>query len=178
MIVVCLIGLNAAGKDTIADILEEKGFKTLSCGDVLRKMAKDQGKPPEQELLLAMTEPLKRELGEGFLGKMLLDEFKEKEWEKCVANGLRRWGEWEELKKADKAIMILVDAPEDIRFDRAVKRSRDGDKLDRDAFNQYDKKLASIGLEKLKAEADYIIDNSGSMEELRQLVFDLLPKIC
>jgi dephospho-CoA kinase len=178
MIVVCLIGLNASGKDTIADILGEKGFKSLSCGDVLRKMAKEQGKPLEQELLLAMTEPLKRELGEGFLGKMLLDEFKKNSWEKCVANGLRRWGEWKELEKADKAIMILVDAPENIRFDRAVKRGRDGDKLDRDEFNRYDKKLASIGLEKLKANADYIIDNSGTIEELKVLVGNLLPKIC
>jgi dephospho-CoA kinase len=177
MIVIAFAGPTSAGKDTIADILAEKGFKKMSLSDILRKLAKDKNVAIDAESLFNLSKPYKEKLGEGFLGKMILDEFKAKQWEKTCAVGLRRFGEWEEIQKADKAYLIYVDAPLDVCFARAQARSRAGDKTSFEDFKNYEAKLSSVGLKKLKEQADFIVSNTGSLDELQQMVEKLAEKI-
>jgi dephospho-CoA kinase len=174
MIVVCLAGLNSSGKDSVADILEERGWGRLALSDIIREVTKEG----EVENMFDRVEQMKKELGDGFLGKIALDKFRENKWEKACAVGLRRWGELEELRKAGKCFLIYVNASADIRFERSQSRSREGDKITREDFDRYDEKLGSVGLDKLKAEANYLIDNSGSKEELEKLITEILPRLC
>lgn len=170
MIVVCLAGQTCAGKDVTADFLGEYGFKKMSLSEILKKMAVERGIPTDAESLFKLSESFKEKLGEGFLGKMVLDEFKKRGWEKSCAVGLRRWDEWEELRRVERSFLIYVNAPLKLCFERMLKRKRAGDKNSWEEFVRYEKKLSSIGLDKLKKNADFIIDNSGSLKELKEMV--------
>lgn len=60
--------------------------------------------------------------------------------------------------------IVLVDAPRELRFDRLVRR-RGADEAE--ALNMI---AAQMPAELKRARADYIIDNTGSIEELRKAV--------
>jgi dephospho-CoA kinase len=178
MIVIGLAGSTACGKDTVADFLKKEGFEKMALSDMLRKLAKENNMPIDAENLFKLSFKYKDELGEGFLGKMALAEFRKKGWDKVCVVGLRRFGEWEESRKADKAILIYVHTPLKVCFERVQSRKRTGDKISWEDFSRYEKDLSSVGLEKIKNGADYIIDNTGDLEKLKQLVADLVPKLC
>ena len=70
-------------------------------------------------------------------------------------------------------VLIGVDAPIEVRFDRAQKRARPGDGLTLAEFREKEARenspdRARQQLSATFAMADYTLDNGGSLEELRR----------
>ncbi|MGC9132672.1 MAG: hypothetical protein ACP5HJ_03525, partial [Candidatus Micrarchaeia archaeon] len=86
-------------------------------------------------------------------------------------SGLRSLEELEELRKLDKkAKLIAIVAPKELRYKRLSKRKRKTQK----EIEARDKKEIAFGMGKLIKNADFIIANTSTKEELKKNTIALL----
>lgn len=122
-----LIGISgtfASGKDTIADFLvRDFDFTHVSTGDMVRKVAMKKYGSIERPVLVKTATELRYERGAG----VLVDEAL-KESRPLVITGIRSLGEAKALKAAG-GILLFVDAPIEVRYERVKSRKRDDETL-------------------------------------------------
>ena len=168
-----LTGLNASGKGTAAEYLKEKGFSYYSLSDIVRDYATEKGLDHSRENLIQCGNELREKFGPSVLVKRALSKIKKDRPSKAVVDSIRNVYEIEELRKIPDFLLIGVDAPVEIRFQRSKKRKRVGFETDLNEFIKIEQQENSSDPKKqqlfdcLKS-ADRIIDNSGTVEELKR----------
>ena len=178
--IIGLVGTIAAGKGEVASYLKRKGFEYYTFSDIIREEAKKRSLPQSREGLQHVGNLLRREYDDqGVIAKRLLKKIKS---DKAVLDGVRNRIELAELRKAPSFYLIAVDAPQKLRFERLKARKRKGDPVTFEAFKKIDdaeNEGASKGQE-IRAcirEADFTVDNSGTMDELHQKIDRILLKL-
>lgn len=126
-------GSFGAGKDTGADHLaDEHGFLHVSTGDLLREIARKNGLDAERSTLVRLGIELRAEYdSQGALVIKGMEKWQEEAEQYpggLVVTGLRVVGEAQEVLDG-AGTLLYVDAPLEVRYDRTVKRSRDGEAL-------------------------------------------------
>lgn len=128
MRIIGLAGTFASGKDTLAGMLEGWGFVHVSTSDIVRKFSsKEYGNTDRQSLVRAGNQ-LRAENSGDFLARTAFEQakavFVENDNIGVVISGLRSVAEAKYLHSIG-AELVFVDAPIELRYQRAVKRSRD-----------------------------------------------------
>ncbi|MBI3990743.1 MAG: AAA family ATPase [Candidatus Omnitrophica bacterium] len=134
--IIGLTGTNAAGKGEVAKYLINKGFAYHSLSDILREEAARRGLNHTRENLIQLGNELRKDGGPGILAKML----KGKIGNKDIVDSVRNPAEIKELSGEPGFILIGVDAPVELRFQRAVKRKRQGDGFTLQEFKEKEAK--------------------------------------
>lgn len=183
-----VVGLPGAGKGVAADIFKEEGFVIIELGDIWRELAKKANIPLSDPLARTeFTGRLREEYGKGVYGKYAVRRVK-KSMKNVVFLGLRSTYELAELRKRLEGIKIIaIDAPRDMRFERLRSRSRPEDPKTIEAFIEHenwekrgflaDKKEEKHGVMALIKQADYIVENIGTKEDLRKDIERVLSDI-
>jgi dephospho-CoA kinase len=177
--IIGLTGTFGAGKGAVADILKKKGFAQLVMSDVLREECRKEGVEESRDNLLAMGNKLRAESGSGVIMKKLIDRAREEDYEKVIIDGLRSIGEAEELKK-NKGILISVDAPLEMRYERIAKRGTSKDNISFEEFKkQEENEMGKPGaqINECVRIADYKITNDGDIDELEKKVSKILAEL-
>lgn len=172
--IIGLAGSFASGKDSLARFLEEKyRIKHISTSDMVRKIAMERYGSVERPILYKTANESRQSDGVGVFSKLGLLQYEKYKNEfpggVCI-NGFRAWGEAEVIKEAG-GIVVFIDAPADIRYQRTVSRSRD-----EESQNSYEEFLerersenggvhAEYNLAAIKLKADIVIDNTCELEE-------------
>ena len=176
-----LIGLtsrNAAGKDEVARFLVQRhGFAYFSLSDVLREELKKRGLPVTRENLIEAGNRLRLEKGPGALAEIALDSLKDKK--DAVVVSIRNVGEIETLRKRSDFTLVGVDAPVELRFQRARLRGRTDDEATLEDFIAREMAELAGGeneqqLDKCFHLCDRVIVNEGTLEELYAKTEELL----
>lgn len=176
-----LIGLtsrNAAGKDEVARwLFERAGFVYFSLSDILRRELTGLGREVTRENLIAMGNELRQSCGAGALGEMALDALKEVR--DAVVVSIRNPAEVEALRKREDFLLAAVDAPLEVRYERARRRARSDDALSFEQFvRQEQAELeGDPHQQQLRAcfeMADRVIVNDGTLEELYRKVEEIV----
>ena len=181
-----LIGLTGpigAGTDSAAEILKEKGFKWFSYSDVLREEARKRGIEINRKNLQDLGDELRLKEGIGVISKRIIANVVQ--GENYVMGNIRNGGEIDEfLRFGDDFILIKIDAPVEIRFNRVKERRRESDPIDFDEFKKLEEKDLGIGQAEYGQRhmdvfemADFIIINDGNMEDLKKKVEMVLERI-
>ncbi|MEM4255284.1 MAG: AAA family ATPase [Candidatus Norongarragalinales archaeon] len=178
--IIGLVGQNCAGKDTAAAYLVSKGFERYSLSDYLRMELEKQGKEPTRENLIELGNKLRHEKGPGFLGEKALEHMTP-EGRNYVVVSIRNPAEAKALLKRKDFVLVAVDAPARVRFERMKARGREEDPQTFEEFLALENK-ENAGGEKLSVNetmrlADYTIDASGSIEEEEKEVEKLCLKL-
>lgn len=180
--IIGLTGTMASGKDTVASYLQKRGFVHHSLSDILREELKKQGIPENIDNLLALGNKLRQKFGPGILGKKISEKIKNNKEKKAIASSIRHPKEIEELRKSGNFVLIAVDAPIKIRYERIQKRKRTGDQVSFEKFKaQEEFQLKGKGgqaqlLNCLKL-ADYKIINDRTIDKLYQKIQEILQEI-
>lgn len=118
-----LIGISgtfASGKDTIAEYLvRDFGYTHVSTSDMVRKIAMEKHGSIERPVLAQTATELRQTEGAGALVVEAL-----KEERPLVITGIRSLGEAKALKSAG-GVVLFVDAPLEVRYERVKTRNRD-----------------------------------------------------
>jgi dephospho-CoA kinase len=176
-----LTGPNASGKGTVGKRLIEKGYGYLSLSDCLRDELARRGRKVDRESLIALGNELREREGSGVLARMVLA--KAKPGHSYVIDSIRHPAEVEVLTTRRDFILVLVDAPVAVRFERARRRGREADPVTYAAFLALEKReLAGSGSEHQQLAltmkmADYVLTNEGSVRELRRKVNKLIEDL-
>ena len=177
MKIIGLTGQPLAGKDTAADLFVSKGFAHFSCGDILREEMHKQGVPVDRAHMGPFAAQAKKERGMGYLVELAADRVTGN----TVVSGLRAALEAVILRKrfGNEFTLLAIDAPLEMRYERAQKRGRPGDHISLEEFKRIEEheRAAPSGaqeVDKVIALADKTIDNSGSIEELNKKLLSFL----
>ncbi|WP_048149920.1 AAA family ATPase [Palaeococcus ferrophilus] len=184
--IIGVVGKIAAGKTTVAKILEGRGFCRVSCSDPLIDLLTGKieeyswvpevpaRREPTRDTLIEYGRHLKTTYGGDILIRLALD--KKRDCEKVVIDGVRSIEEVRAIKERG-GLVVYVDAPAELRYERLRARKAGKDRV----ITSYEDFLRMDEAEEelyhtttLKEIADVVIDNSGSLDDLREEVEKLL----
>lgn len=172
-LIIGLAGTFAAGKDIGAEYLQETyGLAGVSTGDMVRKLARVKYDSVERRILHKTADETRKEKGAGVLVEEALRDYHQLHTDKpgVVISGIRSIGEAKMLLKLG-GVLLFIDAPREVRFERSQGRDREGDEQTFEAFTeQEDKELAGVGDDEavinigaVRELADTIITNDGNL---------------
>ncbi|MEM5882858.1 MAG: AAA family ATPase [Candidatus Aenigmatarchaeota archaeon] len=185
--IVGITGTLASGKDTVKKFLENKfNCYTISLSSIIKaELEKKKNKNFSRKDLQDFGNELRKKYGTHILA-MLAVEHLQKEKEVIIINGIRNPGEIDFLKKkfGNKFVLIGVDAPQEIRFERIKKRNYEFDPKTWEEFLEIDKRdqgenQPEYGQKTRKCleKADFLVINDGSLEDLEKKVNEIAEKI-
>lgn len=178
-----LTGPRLSGKTKVASILKEKGFISFSFGDEVR-LERDARELPKDYDLHNFAVDLRSEFGPQYWGARVLGRIPKEDDRNCVVEGMRTIGDYTVFRKFQDFILVGINASLDTRYQRLVQnnRGRPDDIKDFDDFVSRCERDESSGPEGLQSAelfkmAEYVIDNSSSIYNLRMRVEELLEKL-
>jgi dephospho-CoA kinase len=180
--IIGLTGKNAAGKGEVAAYLNAKGFAYFSLSDELREEAKRAGIEQSRENLIELGNSLREKFGAGYLAKKINAKIKSSGAKNSVIDSIRNLEEIAELRKNRNFVLVAVDAPIELRFQRAMQRKRAGEANSLEEFRMLEerenfKNKTGQQLNECVKSADEMIVNDGSLEQLHKKVDELLEQI-
>lgn len=182
MKVIAITGMPCSGKGEASDYLKSKGVKVIAMSDVVKKEMESKGMEVNNKSFPKYATGLRKEKGMDIVARMCLPKIKEqyKKTNVIIIDGVRSNDEVKTFKKelSKDFILVAVFASPKLRYERMLSRRRSSsDGKTQEEFAWRDEVELGWGLGNAIALADYIIDNSGSQEELHNKLDALLSKI-
>ena len=186
--ILIVVGLPGSGKSTIAEMLREEKFDVIEYGDIWRELLKKAKIPlNDPKATREFTARLREKYGKDIYSKYAVKKIR-KSMKHIVLMGLRSTYELDYIKKkVDKVDISAVRSPFETRFNRLKRRAKPEDPKTIDDFKWLetrekrgflpDKKEEKHGVLVIMKQADYVIDNSGTKEELKLKLDRVLSKI-
>lgn len=163
-----IAGSFASGKDTIAHALEaDYGFTHVSTGDMVREVAMRERGSIERPVLHEVATEHRFRDGAGVFVVHALEKPRP-----LVVTGIRSLGEAKALKAAG-GVLLFIDAPVEVRYERMKARHRDAEtELTLEQFKANEatewhegETDADFNLRDIKAMADIVLENVLPLEE-------------
>ncbi|MBI2134463.1 AAA family ATPase [Candidatus Woesearchaeota archaeon] len=184
--IIGITGKNASGKGEAASYLKAKGFVYYSLSDELREEATKKGLSHERETLISLGNILRKQNGPEYLAKRINEkiknELKKNKSVNFIVDSIRSPYEARELLKNRDFLLLGIDAPVGMRFERLLKRGRAGDSKTLEEFKEHEEKentksKNSQQLDETLKLAGKIIKNEGSLGELYEKIDELLGEL-
>jgi dephospho-CoA kinase len=178
ILVVGIVGPKASGKDTAARYLEKKyGACSHHYSEIYKQILSILDIPISRDSLIKLVD-LRKAFGEDVLNNALnmriLEEGKAIE----VVTGIRFDNELQNIRNFPKNVIIAIDSPIELRFERQTKRDLYADdKNTLDYFIAMEQRETEIHIDRLSKNADYTIVNDGTFEELDQKIDQIMEKV-
>lgn len=172
-----IAGTLATGKDTVADHLEKDfGYNHASLGDIIREVAMKERGSIERPVLFEVADAHRKSAGAGAFAKIALEKPRP-----LVITGVRTLGEAKAIKDGG-GIILFVDAPLEIRYERMQSRARDAEAhLTLEEFRARELREwyagdtdADFNLRDVEKMSDIVIDNALELEPFLNLVLEKL----
>jgi dephospho-CoA kinase len=168
--IIGITGTLGAGKGTVVEYLEKRGFKHFWARGFFAEEIERRGLPVNRDTMTAVANDMRTLHGPDFFAKHAV-EYAEREGGNVVAESIRAVGEAEYLKKHG-ALLWAVDADREVRYHRVVDRASELDKVTFEEFVLHeDRELSSDdptkqNLRAVMAMADHVFHNDTTPEEL------------
>ncbi len=130
--IIGIVGHPSSGKDTAAGYLVKKAYAHISMGDILREEMKKHGVPIDRASGQKFVLQARKERGGGYLA----EESIKRVTGDTVISGFRNTAEIKILKQefGNSFFLIAVEAPVEVRYERAKARNRIGDNITFEMF--------------------------------------------
>ena len=176
--IIGVCGRVSAGKETLTSFLRDKGFVYLETSAIIKEELAKLGLEITRENMQNWADDLRKKNGVGALMKLMLERVKKEPKKNYLFDSLRNTGEASFLEKKIKDfILIGVDAPQKIRFQRMLARGKSSDpktwdeflKMDaRDNFDASNPMGQQTG--RLLERADFVIVNDKDLQDAMKRV--------
>lgn len=170
-----LTGTNGAGKGEVAAFFRKKGYAYFSLSDLIRDELKKKGKQASRDNLIQMGNRLREKFGPDILARLVMKKI----MGKAVIDSIRNPKEIEYLRMQKNFILLAIDSPVELRYERVKKRGR---VESASTLQEFIEKEAEEMTNRKKAQqlgncmrlADFKIDNNDTLESLYQKLEKLL----
>ncbi len=169
-----ITGSFGAGKGAVVDYLTQKGFVHFAARTFLIEEIERRGLPVNRDSMASVANELRAQHGPTYVMEELLKQA-EASGKDAVIESLRAKAEVEYIQQ-EGGIVLGVDAPAEIRFERVIKRASETDHVTYEKWVEQEKKEMNpsdptkqdiFGALKL---SDVIIENDGTIDELHAKV--------
>lgn len=179
MKLIAFVGMPASGKSEAAAIAKKLGIPVVNMGDVVREETARRGLSPTDENIGGIGTALRREEGMDVIAKRCVPKIRAIKSKVVIIDGIRNINEIEYYKKefGNDFRLIAINTPFDIRFERVKMRARSDDMKSMEELKRRDEREKGWGLDRAIEKADINSDNTGSIEEFRKKMEQLLGNI-
>jgi len=170
-----LTGTNAAGKGEAAAFFADRGYRYHSLSDVIREELAGRGQETSRDNLIRTGNELRLRHGNDVLARRISERLAPP----AVIDSIRNIQEVLFLRRLDGFILIAVDAPVEIRFERARQRGRNESAHSLGEFRKKEEEELAGGrneqhLKTVMAAADVTVTNDGTLEEFHRKLKGLI----
>jgi dephospho-CoA kinase len=183
MLIIGITGTLGAGKGTVVEYLvETKGFIHYSVRAYLLGEIRRRSMPENRDSMVVVANELRQVHGPSYVTDQLYYEAA-RVGKRCIIESIRTPGEIDSLRAKGSFFLFAVDADPKLRYERIVERSSETDKITYSTFIDNENREMSAtdpNKQNLKAcigQADFVLKNDGSREELFREVEKVLGKI-
>ena len=177
--VILVVGARCSGKTTFSDFMANyESVRVYEASTVLRGIGEEIGVIPSnsEEALDFLNE-----IGWDSVARKIADYIDKDDARLNVVTGLRTPEELLFLKRRfPSARIVLVDADQRIRFERHIRRARDGELTNMKAFSSEDEKQREFGTLRIASDiAEITIHNDGTRDQYCKKIeeaIDLISK--
>lgn len=164
-----LTGTNGAGKGEAAAFFQRNGYAYFSLSDLIREALQKEGKALSRDNMIHMGNDLRERFGADCLARQVMEKVRGR----AVIDSIRNPQEVAFLRQQKGFTLLAIDAPIELRYERAKKRGREESASTLEEFiakeakemRHHDK---GQQLEACIALADFTIWNDSSLENLYQ----------
>jgi len=179
MLVIGITGRNCAGKDTLADELESRGFERHSLSDAIREELRARGQEITRDALIKLGRELRESEGPAVLAERMKRMIKT---DRVTLVSVRSPAEIESLRQLDRFVLVTIEAPVAMRYGRELSRAREGACGTLDEFIAIEERenTSDPNAQQLSAAiamADHEILNDGDFDALTQCVEAFLGEL-
>ena len=166
-LIIGIIGENASGKTTTTEYLKQK-FNAVTfrfsdmLGDILKRMYIEPTRTNFQQL----STVLRQNFSEDIMSKVIAQDAKNATADVIITEGVRRPSDVVHLRELSNFILIYIKADERVRFDRLATRGEKPDDATKtwEEFQTESRQESEQKILEIAAEANYTVDNNGSIE--------------
>ena len=179
--IIGITGTLGAGKGTVVEYLQTKGFKHYSARAFFTEEVVKRGLPVNRDTITETANDLRTKFGLTHMVENLLDRAR-KEGGDAVLESIRTPSEAEFLK-SHGALLWGVDADQKTRYERVYKRGSETDHISFEKFKEDEAREmnnddpAKQSIAKVMATADRVFLNNGTPEELFAQVEETLKGV-
>lgn len=176
--IIGLTGSFGAGKGAVVEYLVQKGFKYYSATEFIKEEIARRGMPPNRDSMIVVANDMRAKNGPAYIVESLYGRAKSYGGD-AVIEALRALAEVREIKKLG-VIVIGVDADPEIRYTRAYARGEEKDNVSFEKFLAQEREEsnpdnpAKQDIFGALKESDAVVQNNGTLEELRVQVDRIL----
>ena len=176
--VVAFTGMPGAGKSEAVRVARERGFQVLRMGDAVWEEVRQRGLPLEASVVGKLADEMRSTEGPDVWARRTLERVDTSE-SLVVIDGIRSKAELDTFKRALRGdfVVVLISCPDHLRLTRVAARDREDDTATVEAFRERDRRELGWGLGDVIAAADILIDNTGSVADLRREVGNPLQEL-
>ena len=177
--IIGLTGTNAAGKTSVVKYFVARGFKYYSLSDAIRKELTERGQEHSRDNLRRVGNELRRLFGAAILAKRIRRQISSPN---VVIDSIRNVSEVKELRKLKHFVLLAIDAPIEIRFERASARGRIENAPTIEKFIELEELEKSIdktaqNIDQCMKLADYFVYNDGTKEDLIKKIEKIVSEL-
>ncbi|MFC1454546.1 AAA family ATPase [Candidatus Undinarchaeota archaeon] len=168
MIVVALIGMPGSGKGVASELFKESGFEIYYMNSVLKEEIAKRNIEYSVDNVGMVANELRELEGMAAVAKRLAPKIVS---EKSCVEGVRSNYELDAFRKLfENLVVVALDCRLEVRYERVKGRGRTDDVQSYEEFLKKDEREAGWGVKAGIEEAEYRIDNNGSIAELKNQV--------
>ncbi|MEN8252131.1 MAG: AAA family ATPase [Patescibacteria group bacterium] len=178
-IVIGLVGETGSGKDTVAHYLKRRyDVDLLRFGKPLKKALDLFFEKSSKEDQAWLYESFKERFGEDVLHKGVLRYVQQHNGIMCV-NGMRMMMDLEFIRSFENNYIMYVTADQELRWKRVTSRGeKSDDDQDLERFQKFEtESKTEKAIPKIGEDADFVIKNDTSMDDLLWQVDDAMKDI-
>jgi dephospho-CoA kinase len=177
MRVIGTVGLAGSGKGEFAAVAESLDIPVVTMGDVIRAECRNRGLDPAEHHG-EIAQALREENGPAAIAEESLPHIEETlaEADTVLVDGIRSGVEVDAFEErfGEAFVLVSVEAPFELREQRIGERGRDKVDADGESLAARDERELGFGLDEAMARSDITIENTGTLEEFRTRVQELL----
>ena len=163
--IIGLVGMPGSGKSTALEIAKSYG-EVVVMGDSLRMELKKRGIDITPESLGALSKELREKEGPSAIANRCIEKIKASPSKVVFVDGLRSMDEVNYFRDQFEMIIVAVIAPDNLRHQWLLSRKRSDDGATLEKIQERDAREIAFGLHVAIENADFVINNLGSIDEL------------
>lgn len=176
MKVLAITGKPGSGKTTAINAIRDLGM-VITMGDVVRNEVRNRNLEPSDNNIGKIAKILRKEKGLAVIAEKCVEIIKNKSTDVIFVDGVRSTSEVNVFRKLWKFPIIGIVIDEKVRFNRLLERARSDDPKIIEELIERDKRESEFGLDDVLQNADYIIHNNSTIDDLKRNVRDLVLNI-
>lgn len=157
-----------AGKSLASGVAKSMGMPIFVSGDIIRAEARRRALKPSKENLGRLMLALRKKEGMGAVAKRLVPILDLRKDRYVVYEGARNVEELGELRNRYRIVIVAIHASQQSRFERLLKRKRSDRPRNWKDFSERDQRELKVGVGKVIALADRMVENEDTKEDLKR----------